>query len=102
MVKRERKHNTPSQRQQSSTDSCLTRVCFHSILAVPDFHFSFLAENQSMTETEASIAGTSGAGGDTEIDLYADVVENELETVRRRSPFSPVNLIISSLFAGNR
>ena len=37
-----------------------------------------------MTETEASIAGTSAAGGDTEIDLYADVVENELETVRNR------------------
>ncbi len=31
-----------------------------------------------MTDTDATI---SGASGDTEIDLYADVVENELETV---------------------
>jgi hypothetical protein len=35
-----------------------------------------------MAETEVAISGSSaGAGGDTEIDLYADVVENELETV---------------------
>ncbi|CAF2709850.1 unnamed protein product [Rotaria sp. Silwood2] len=33
-----------------------------------------------MTETEVAISGTSGVSGDTEIDLYADVVENELET----------------------
>ncbi|CAF0737178.1 unnamed protein product [Adineta steineri] len=34
-----------------------------------------------MTDTEVAISGSSvGAGGDTEIDLYADVVENELET----------------------
>jgi len=31
-----------------------------------------------MADTEVTISGTSG---DTEIDLYADVVENELETV---------------------
>ncbi len=36
----------------------------------------------SMTETEVAISGNSGGtSGDTEIDLYADVVENELETV---------------------
>ncbi len=35
-----------------------------------------------MTETEVAISGnTIGASVDTEIDLYADVVENELETV---------------------
>ncbi len=35
-----------------------------------------------MSETEVAISGTSGGiGGDTEIDLYADVVENELDTV---------------------
>jgi len=35
-----------------------------------------------MTDTEVTMSGNSGgAGGDTEIDLYADVVENELETV---------------------
>jgi hypothetical protein len=35
-----------------------------------------------MTDTEVTIPGSSGdAGGDTEIDLYADVVESELETV---------------------
>jgi hypothetical protein len=35
-----------------------------------------------MAETEVAMSGvTSGASGDTEIDLYADVVENELETV---------------------
>ncbi|CAF1124062.1 unnamed protein product [Rotaria sp. Silwood1] len=34
-----------------------------------------------MTETEVAISGNSGGvSGDTEIDLYADVVENELET----------------------
>jgi hypothetical protein len=32
-----------------------------------------------MTDTDVTIPG--GIGGDTEIDLYADVVENELETV---------------------
>ena len=47
-----------------------------------------------MTETEASIAGTSAAGGDTEIDLYADVVENELETVRNRSPLASYTLVL--------
>ena len=31
-----------------------------------------------MTETEATLGG--GTPGDTEIDLYADVVENELDT----------------------
>lgn len=31
-----------------------------------------------MTETEVTLAG--GAAADTEIDLYADVVENELDT----------------------
>ena len=31
-----------------------------------------------MTETEVALAG--GAAADTEIDLYADVVENELDT----------------------
>jgi hypothetical protein len=31
-----------------------------------------------MADTEVTISGNSG---DTEIDLYADVVENELETV---------------------
>lgn len=36
-----------------------------------------------MTETEVSISGSNaGASGDTEIDLYADVVETELDTVR--------------------
>ncbi len=35
-----------------------------------------------MTDTEVTMSVNSGgAGGDTEIDLYADVVENELETV---------------------
>jgi hypothetical protein len=35
-----------------------------------------------MTDTDVTIPGNSGGiGGDTEIDLYADVVENELETV---------------------
>lgn len=35
-----------------------------------------------MTETEVAISGNSaGVAGDTEIDLYADVVENELDTV---------------------
>jgi hypothetical protein len=35
-----------------------------------------------MTDTEVALSGsTAGAGGDTEIDLYADVVENDLETV---------------------
>ena len=35
-----------------------------------------------MSETEVAISGNAaGASGDTEIDLYADVVENELETV---------------------
>jgi hypothetical protein len=35
-----------------------------------------------MADTEVAMSGNSGsAGGDTEIDLYADVVENELETV---------------------
>ncbi|CAF3338815.1 unnamed protein product [Rotaria sp. Silwood2] len=34
-----------------------------------------------MTDTEVAISGTSGVTGvDTEIDLYADVVENELDT----------------------
>lgn len=34
-----------------------------------------------MTETQVAVSGSSaGASGDTEIDLYADVVENELET----------------------
>ncbi|CAF0871590.1 unnamed protein product [Adineta ricciae] len=33
-----------------------------------------------MTDTEVAISGNGGAGGDTEIDLYADVVENELDT----------------------
>jgi cleavage and polyadenylation specificity factor subunit 6/7 len=34
-----------------------------------------------MTDTEVALSGsTAGAGGDTEIDLYADVVENDLET----------------------
>ena len=35
-----------------------------------------------MTDTEVAMTGNSGnAGGDTEIDLYADFAENELETV---------------------
>ena len=35
-----------------------------------------------MADMEVALAGnTGGAGGDTEIDLYADVVENDLETV---------------------
>lgn len=35
-----------------------------------------------MTDTEITMSGNTGiAGVDTEIDLYADVVENELETV---------------------
>ena len=35
-----------------------------------------------MTETEVTMSGNSGGiSGDTEIDLYADVVENELDTV---------------------
>ena len=35
-----------------------------------------------MTDTDVTISGsTGGIGGDTEIDLYADVVENELDTV---------------------
>jgi hypothetical protein len=36
-----------------------------------------------MTETEVTVPGgsSSGISGDTEIDLYADVVENELDTV---------------------
>ena len=35
-----------------------------------------------MTDTEVAISGNSGSAGiDTEIDLYADVVENELEAV---------------------
>jgi len=39
-------------------------------------------KKDSMTETEVAISGNSGGtSGDTEIDLYADVVENELETV---------------------
>jgi hypothetical protein len=39
-----------------------------------------------MAETEVTMSGNGGGGGtvgDTEIDLYADVVENELETVRK-------------------
>ena len=36
-----------------------------------------------MADTEVTTPGDhSGTGGDTEIDLYADVVENELDTVR--------------------
>ncbi len=36
-----------------------------------------------MADTAVALSGsTAGAGGDTEIDLYADVVENDLETVR--------------------
>lgn len=37
-----------------------------------------------MTEIDTTTSGNSNApaGGDTEIDLYADVVENELATVR--------------------
>ena len=31
--------------------------------------------------TDIDLAISDGMGGDTEIDLYADVVENELETV---------------------
>jgi hypothetical protein len=35
-----------------------------------------------MADTEVAVSGSSaGVGGDTEIDLYADVVENELDTV---------------------
>lgn len=35
-----------------------------------------------MADTEVALSGnTGGAGGDTEIDLYADVVENDLDTV---------------------
>ena len=40
-----------------------------------------------MTDTEVAISGNGGAGGDTEIDLYADVVENELDTVRKSCSF---------------
>ena len=37
-----------------------------------------------MTEIDTTTSGhgSAPAGGDTEIDLYADVVENELVTVR--------------------
>lgn len=42
-----------------------------------------------MTETEVAISGSgSGAGGDTEIDLYADVVETELDTVCNGTVFN--------------
>lgn len=33
-----------------------------------------------MADTEVALSGST-AGADTEIDLYADVVENDLETV---------------------
>lgn len=49
------------------------------------FLFPFLVDQQTkslMTDTEVALSGnTAGSSGDTEIDLYADVVENDLETV---------------------
>jgi len=52
------------------------QLLFYFITSLFSLRFPFL----SMTDVDLTHTGTSTTGGDTEIDLYADVVENELDT----------------------